>query len=135
MKNRIKHLFRFLWIFATFGQRTDEEVLVIKADTFLSNRGSERGLGTWSVLDQIAIPELAQQGVQVELVELSPEWKTPMGGLRKRDWEMHLSFTKAIGGVTSLKAFHTYGKKLQEQFGKRAFRHFTNVDMRSLTKS
>jgi hypothetical protein len=136
LKNRIKHIFRFLWIFAAIGKSspTDEEVLVVEAETFLDNRVSERGLGTWSVLEQIVFPILTQLGVQVEMVELSPEWKTPMGGLRKRDWEIHLSFTKEIGGAASLKAFQTYGSKLQKRHGKRGFRYFLNVDMRMLTK-
>lgn len=137
LKKRVKHFLRFLWIFAASGylKETDTGYLVVDAETFHANRGSETGLTTWSYLEHTISPALAKFGMQVDLVELAKEWKTPMGGLRKAGWEIRLSFTNKIGGLASLKAFQTFGKKLQEKYGKRAFRYFADVDMQLLAKA
>ncbi len=136
LKNRVKVFLRFLWIFAAAGnlKETNGGYLVVDAKTFYDNRGSETGLTQWPYLEQVHYPTLAQYGVQPELVELTKEWKAPMGGLRKAGWEMKLSFTKKLGGLASLKAFQTFGKKLFKKYGKQAFRYFNEVDMRLLTE-
>ncbi|MFX0168600.1 MAG: DUF3795 domain-containing protein [Candidatus Hodarchaeota archaeon] len=137
LKKRVKHFFRFLWIFAAFSthEETNGGFLVVDAETFHNNRGSETGLTTWSFLDQVITPTLKPYGIQVQLVDLNPNWKTPTGALRKSGWELNLTFTKKIGGLTSLKAFQMYGKKLLEKHEDRAFRYFSDVDMQPLTKT
>jgi hypothetical protein len=137
LKTRVKTLFRFIWIFAIFGKlsQTDEAALVIDAETFQKNKKSETALSRWDALEQMVFPTLAKIGLQAELVELAEEWKVPTGYLRNKGWEIKLAFTKKSGGKTSLKALQTYGKKLTEKYGKRAFRYFKDVDMRALTET
>ncbi len=136
LKNRVKHLFRFIWIFAIQGKwiETNGGSLVVDSETFLKNRGSESGLSHWVRLEETIFPNLAKAEVQAKLVELTPDWKVPTGYLRSTGWEMKLSFTKKIGVGTSLRALQTYGKKLDEKYGKRAFRYFADVDMRLLAE-
>lgn len=137
LKTRVKTLFRFIWILTTFGKlsQTDEDSLVIDAETFQKNKKSETALSRWDALEQMVFPTLAKIGLQAELVELAEEWKVPTGYLRSKGWEIKLSFTKKSGGKASLKALQTYGKKLTEKYGKRAFRYFKDVDMRVLTET
>jgi hypothetical protein len=137
LKTRVKTLFRFIWILTTFGEleETDAGALVVDAKTFQKNKGSETVLSRWDALEQMVFPTLAKVNVQAELVELAEEWKVPTGYLRSKGWEMKLVFTKKSGGIASLEALQTYGKKLNEKYGKRAFRYFLDVDMRALTET
>lgn len=138
LKNRVKNIFRFLWIFAAHGSlmESDGGFLLVDAKTYNENRGTETGLSSWNFINGVVIPNLMEFGVIIELVELAEDWKVvPSGYLRKKGWEMKLSFTEQIRGLAGLKAFQIFGKKLEEKYGKRAFRYFANVDMRLLIKS
>ena len=137
LKTRVKTLFRFLWIVARFGKpdKADDQAIVVDAETFLKNRGSESGLSRWPNLEQMVFPALAKVNVQAELVELAEEWRVPTGYLRSKGWEMKLAFNKKSGGIAGVKAFQSYGKKLDAKYGKRAFRYFKDVDMRVLTET
>jgi hypothetical protein len=137
LKNRVRYLFRFLSIFAIHGQleETNGKALVVDPETYKDNRGSETGLMSLSRLENVIFPNLAKAGIETEIVELAKDWKVPTGYLRIRGWEMKLAFAKEIGGLASLKAFQTFGKKLNEKYGKRVFRFFKDVDMRLLTEN
>ena len=134
LKSRVKHLFRFLWILAAFGKMDEpnDGVLVIDAETFQKNRGSESGLSRWTGLEQIIFTTLAKLGIKAEIVEISKDWKVPSGYLRSKGWEIKLAFTKKGERETNLKAFQIYANKLHEKYGKQAFRYFSNIDMRVL---
>jgi hypothetical protein len=137
LKNRVKHLFRFLWIFAAHGKLREGngQRLVVNPKTYKANRGNETSLMVESTLENVIFPNLAKVGIEGQIVKLAKDWKVPTGYLRIRGWEMRLSFTKKAGGVAGLKAFQSYGRKLREQYDKRAFRYFVNIDMRPLTKA
>ncbi len=137
LKKRIKHFSRFLWIFAAFGklEKSDGGYLVVDPQIYHAHRGSETGLTTWSFLEQVIFPILAEKGVQIEFVELDGEWQLPMGGLQKHGWEMKLSFSPKIGEQASLMAYQNFGDKLQRKYKKRAFRFFSEVDMRIFTEA
>lgn len=137
LKNRVKYLFRFLWIFAVHGklQETNGQTLVVDPETYKGNRGSETGLMSLSVLENIIFPNLVKVGVKARIVELAKDWKVPTGYLRMRGWEMKIAFSKKIGSVASLKALQAYGNALEEKYAKRAFQYFANVDMTVLAEN
>ena len=43
-----------------------------------------------------------------------------------------MTFDEKAGRTAALKALQTYAKKLDEKHGKKAFRHFQNVNMQVL---
>jgi hypothetical protein len=47
---------------------------------------------------------------------------------------MRMSFEEMAGGIAGLKALHTYAKRLDDKYGKKAYRNFSNVDMQVLSK-
>lgn len=132
LKNRIPHFMRFLWILGRFGEFKEDNGahLVVDAKTYIDNRGSEKTLATWSYVKDVIFKILPEFGVHGELVPLIKRWKTAMEGLRQKGWTMKMSFDESVGGVDILKALQTYTRKLDEKYGKRAFRYFQNVDMR-----
>ena len=134
LQNRVKYLFRFLLILAVHGklQEKNGRALVVDPETYRDNRGSETALMSVSTLENVIFPNLAKVGMEAEIVKLANDWKVPTGYLRRRGWEMKLIFTKKIGGLATLKALQNYGKALEEKFGKRAFRYFSDVDMNIL---
>lgn len=136
LKNRMPYFLRFLWIFGRFGEFKDENGahLVVDAKTFLESRGKERTLGDWNFVENVIIKVLQGFGVHNELVPLDAGWKTNRGGLRKKGWVLKISFGKAAGGIGSLRALQTYSLKLDEKYGKKAFKFFSNVDMSVLAK-
>lgn len=137
LQNRVKYLFRFLWIFAIHGklQETNGKALVVDPDVYKSNRGSETALMSVSTLENVIFPNLVKAGMKAEIDKLDKDWKVPTGYLRIRGWEMKLVFTKKIGGLAGLKALYEYGKALLKKYGKRAFQYFTNIDMTVLIDS
>jgi hypothetical protein len=76
---------------------------------------------------------LGEHGVHCEHVPLEEEgWLTPGGALRKSGWCMEMSFDDEAGGVLALKALQSYATRLDEKYGKTAFRYFSKADMRVL---
>jgi hypothetical protein len=136
LKRRIPHFLRFLWILGRFGEFKDENggYIVVDAMSFIDNRGNERTLGDWNFVEKIIIKVLLGFGVHSKLIPMDKEWKTKGGALRKEGWELKISFDKAAGGVSALTALRTYSLKLDEKFGKKAFKFFSNVDMSVLAK-
>jgi hypothetical protein len=137
LKNRVKYLFRFLWIFAAHAKLdiSNGSTLVIDPAMYKANRGSETGLMTVRTLEGVIFPNLLKVGIKAKMNELTKEWRLPSGYLRVRGWEMRMSFTEKVGRLASLKAFQNYGLALEEKYGKRAFRYFKNVDMSVLVDS
>ena len=74
-------------------------------------------------------------GVHCEHVPLMEEgWLTPGGALRREGWFMKMSFDDNAGGVSALNALQSYTTRLGEKYGKRAFKYFSQADMRVLGK-
>ena len=140
LKNRIPHFLRFLWIFGRFGDlKTEDGVhLVVDAKTYIDNRGSEKTLATWSFVKDVIIKILSEFGVRCERVVLKgakeKDLVTPGGYLRGKGWVVMMTFDEKAGGVAALRALKNYSKKLDEKYGKKAFRYFAKIDMRVLSR-
>lgn len=141
LEQRMTHVLRFLWIFGCFGKFNEENGshLTVDAATFLANRGSEKRLALWLFVKDTVFKVLLEFGVQCDRVALKgvkeEDLTTGTGYMRSKGWTMKMAFKKKIGGASTLKALQTYAKRLDEKFGKKAFQHFSNVDMQVMAKS
>ena len=76
---------------------------------------------------------LGEYGAHGEHVPLAEEgWLTPTNALRRSGWYLRLAFDDAVGGALALDALQTYAARLDEAYGKAAFRRFSRADMRVL---
>jgi hypothetical protein len=141
LKKRIPYFLRHMWLLGRFGEFKNENGahLAVDAETYIDNRGSQKTLSSWSFVENTILKHLAGFGIRCERVALEgvkeKELATPTGALRKKGWVMTMTIDNAIGGVATLKALQTYTKKLDEKYGKKAFRYFSNVDMRVLREN
>jgi len=139
--SRRAHVLRFLWILGGFGKLEKEKsaCLVVDAKSYEANRGSEKTLAIWSFVKDTVFKVLSEFGICCERVALKgvkeEDLATGTGYLRSRGWVMKISFEEKIGGAAALKALQTYAKKLDEKYGKKAFQHFSIVDMRILLEN
>jgi hypothetical protein len=138
LENRRVHVLRFLWILGCYGKFEKEKdvSLVVDAGSYEANRGSEKSLAIWSFVKDTVFKVLSEFGVCCERVALSgvkeEDLATGTGYLRSRGWVMKMSFEEKIGGMTALKALQVYTRRLDEEYSKKAFQHFSNVDMQIL---
>jgi hypothetical protein len=132
LKKRRRHLLKILWAFGLFGESKEEDGshLVMDSETYLAQKihsGYSRMEDYFRVLEEY--------GVHCEHVPLTEEgWLTPGGALRKGGWFIKMSFDDDAGGVSALEALQSYAARLDENYGKRAFRYFSQADMRVLLK-
>lgn len=133
LKERRRWVFRFLWVFGLFGELREEggSHLAVYGETF-----SVQKIPYWMSLEIVGryFKILKEHGVHCEHVPLTNEWLTPRGHLRRKGWLMKMFFDDSAGGVSALKALKSYVTKLDEKYGKRAFRYFSDVDMRVLSE-
>jgi hypothetical protein len=125
-------LLKILWAFGRFGEPKEEDGshLVIDGETYLAQKIHSSYL---RVKDYFKA--LEEYGVHCEHVPLTEEgWLTPGGALRKRGWFMKMSFDDDASGVSTPEALQSYAARLDENYGKRAFRYFSQADMRVLSK-
>jgi hypothetical protein len=138
LENQKAHVLRFLWILGNYG-KSENEYLVVDAETFLSNRGKEKKLAILSFVEDAVFRVLSDFGICCELVASGRVKKgdltTGTGYLRKKGWVMKMSFEPKVGGKTALGALQTFVKKLDKEYGSRAFRRFQNADMTVLLKT
>ena len=136
LKNRIPVFMRTLWVLGRFGKLKEEDGvhLVVDAKTYLDNRGNPR----WSFVKDVLFKILSEFEVRCERVVLKgakeKDLTTPGGYLRGKGWMVRMTFDGKAGGVVVLRALQAYAKRLDEKYGKRAFRHFSNADMQILRK-
>jgi len=136
--NRRAHVLRFLWILGRYGKFEKEKSahLVVDARTYEANRGSEKTLAIWSFVKDTVFKVLSESGVCCELAALKgvkeEDLTTGTGYLRSKGWVMKMSFEEKIGGMATLKALQTYTRRLDEKYGKKAFKHFSDADMQIL---
>jgi hypothetical protein len=132
LQKRRRHLLKLLWAFGRFGKLKKEEGgphLVIDGETYLAQRIHSSYA---RVKDYLEV--LGEHGVHCSHVPLEEEgWLTPGGALRKGGWCMEMSFDDEAGGVLALKALQSYATRLDEKYGKTAFRYFSKADMRVLS--
>ncbi len=137
LKTRRAHLLRFLWILGCYGKFEKKNAhLVVDATTYESNRGSEKTLAIWSFVKDTVFKVLSEFGVSCERVALKgvkeEDLATGTGYLRSKGWVMIMSFEEKVGGKAALKALQTYTRRLEEKYGKKAFRHFSDANMQIL---
>jgi hypothetical protein len=132
------HILRFLWIFANYGKFEKENGtwLVVDAESYHANRGTEKTLSIWSFVEDAVFKSLSNFGVCCERVALkgvkNEDLTTGTGYLRNRGWVMRMAFDENIGGTAALKALRTYAKRLDKEYGSKAFQRFRDADMRIL---
>jgi hypothetical protein len=139
LENLRAHVLRFLWIFGSYGRFESAKTprLVVDADIYFANRGSEKTLAIWSFVEDTVFKVLANYGVCCERVALegvkTEDLTTGTGYLRYKGWVMKMSFAEKIGGAAALKALQNYARRLDEKYGKKAFQHFRSADMQNLS--
>jgi hypothetical protein len=138
LETRRMHVLRFLWIHGCYGEfkNNGNAHLVVGAETYEANRGSEKRLAIWSFVKDNVISILSEFGVYCELVALKgvkeENLMTGTGYLRSRGWTMTMSFGEGMGGAAALKSIRTYVRRLDGKYGRKAFKHFVDADMRVL---
>jgi len=141
LENQRAHVLRFLWMLGSCGKfdKDKNACLVIDAKTYIANRGSEKTLATWSFLKDAVFGALAELGVSCERVASKgvkeTELVTGTGYLRSKGWVVQVSFDEKIGGSAALKALQIYARRIDKEYGKRAFRRFQDADMRILAEA
>jgi hypothetical protein len=132
------HVLRFLWVLGNYGKFEKEKSapLMIDARTYLASRGSEKTLAIWSFLKDTVFRVLSEFGVSCERIASKgvkeEDLVTGTDYLRRTGWIIKMSFDEKIGGTAVLNALQTYTRKLNKGYGKTAFKHFQDVDMRIL---
>ena len=61
---------------------------------------------------------------------MKKELATDTGYLRDKGWVMTMAFSEKVGGLSALKALQTYAEKLDKKYQKKAFKYFSDIDMR-----
>lgn len=139
LENLSAHVLRFLWILASYGRLEEKNgQIVVDAQTYIANRGSEKTLAIWSFVERTVFTALSKFGVWCERVALKgvkdEELTTGTGYLRDKGWVMALAFKDSAGGVAALKAVQTYSVAVNKKYGKKAFTRFRQADMQVLLK-
>ncbi len=111
---------------------------MVDARTYEGNRGSEKTLAIWFFVKETVFKVLSEFGVCCERVALKgvkeEDLATGTGYLRSKGWIMKMSFEEEIGGTAALKALQAYTRKLEEKYGKKAFKHFSDANMQILSE-
>jgi hypothetical protein len=138
LENRRVHVLRFLWILGCYGKfkNNKTEHLVVDAEVYEANRGSEKKLAIWPFVKDNVIRILSEFGVSCRLVALEgvreEDLLTGTGYMRNKGWIITMSFEENIGGTAALNALQVYAQSLERKYGKKAFHHFVNADMQIL---
>jgi len=130
LKKRRQHLIKILWAFGLFGECKEEggSHLVVDSETYLAQKIQSN----YSTVKEY-FKVLEEYGVHCKHVPLTEDgWLTPKGALRKGGWLLKMSLDDDAGGVSALEALQSYTAKLDEEYGKAAFRYFSKADMRVL---
>jgi hypothetical protein len=141
LKSRMPDFLRFLWILGRFSEFKEENGahLVVNAKAYIANRGSEKRLASWPYVEKTVfkiLPEFAVRCERVAWEEVKEkDLTTGTGYLRDTGWVMTMTFDEKVGGVAALRALQTYTRKLDEKYGRKAFRYFSTVDMQILSEN
>jgi hypothetical protein len=133
LKKRRRHLLKMLWAFGCFGELEQEggPHIVLDSETYLAQKIHS---GYLAVKDYFKA--LGEYGVRCEHVPVEEEgWLTPGNALREGGWYMTMSFDEDAGGVPAMNALRAYAARLDEAYGKNAFRRFSRADMQVLGDS
>ena len=133
-KKRIQWILKFLWAVGLHGKLGNSYIAVD------GEKISAEKIPYWMDLNIVKthLDLMKQFGVHSEHVPLTKKkssWLTSKGHLRKKGWFITVSFNNKGGGTTTLKALKKYAAKLDQKYGKKAFRYFSNVDMQVLAET
>lgn len=139
LKERRQWIFRSLWTFGLFGKLEEEDGSHLRIDSEIF---SEQKIPYWMDLQIVGryFKTLKEHGVHCEHVPLTKEkhgkkgWLSPTGHLRKEGWFLKMFFDDKAGGASALKALKSYTVILNEKYGKKSYRYFSNLDMQVLSK-
>jgi len=139
LENLKAHVLRFLWIIGRYGEFQKDHSLVVDAETYIANRGGEKSLAIWSFVEDGVFKVLSEFGVCCERVVsegvAAEDLTTGTGYLRRKGWELQVSFEENVGGAAALKALQTYARRLDREYGAKAFRRFRDADMQVLLET
>ena len=130
LKKRRRYLLKVLWAFGCCGELEEEggPHLVLNSEAYLAQKTHSNYL---VVKDYFKA--LGEYGVRCEHVPIEEDgWLTPTNALRKGGWYVKMSLDEDAGGVLVLEALRTYASRLDEAYGKNAFRRFSRADMQVL---
>jgi hypothetical protein len=139
LKQRRSWLLKLLWVFGLLGELEGGEGarphLVVDSQGYYTEKlhSDYSTVKGW-------MEALRAYGVQGEIVPLvETGWLTPTGALRQKvgrkgspAWLMELSIDEQAGGAGALAALKGYAARLDEAYGKSAYRYFAQADMRNL---
>lgn len=133
LKKKREYFLKLLWTFGLWGELKEENGshLVVDSETYTAQKIPSSSY--YSRVVKHYFGTLEEYGVHCEIVPLMESgWLTPGGALREKGWLMKMAFDDSAGGVSALKALQSYTARLNEEYGKEAFRRFSKVDMRVL---
>lgn len=138
LDNLKAHVMRFLWILANCGRLEEKDSrIVVDAQTYIDNRGTEKTLAIWSFVENSVFKILSQFGINCERITLKgfkvEDLTTGTGYLRTKGWAITMSIEDTSGGIDALRALQTYSSKVNKKYGKKAFVRFREVDMNVLS--
>jgi hypothetical protein len=129
-KNR-KQLLKISWAVGQYGKLKDDDGshLILSSEIY-----ADQKISSYYSKVQEYFRLFEKYGVHCEVLPQKEKgWLTPTGALRTTGWLMKLSFDEKLGGSLTVKALKNYATKLDEKYGKNAFRYFSKGDMRILT--
>lgn len=126
LETKREQLLKVLWVIILYGTLKPGNYLELDAKTFLSQK-------TGGMYDKLieSFNELKKFSIYCEIVPLIEKgWLTPMGGLRKNGWFIKLTFGERPEEIKELKSCKEYVLRLNNKYGKRAFRYFNIANLR-----
>jgi hypothetical protein len=131
LKKQLRWIVEFLWIVGLFGELGNSYIAVD------GEKIAAQKIPYWMDMDIVRrhFGVLKGLGVHCEHVPLTKKknsWLTARGHLRKTGWFIRVILDSTAGDMATLKALKSYATRLDEKYGKRAFRYFSNADMQVL---
>ena len=131
-----KYLIKLLQLFGAKGELVkdqDKEYLEINSDDYFKDM---KGIRFYSSLEGVGhrLEIFENNGINVEIF---PEKDlndiiTPTKALRKKGWNMRLSYREEKLKLTNVKVLQEYAQKLNGEYGKKSYGYFSKADMRIL---
>jgi hypothetical protein len=139
IKRRKAVIFRLLWILALHGELDDTGTMMLDSIAISTHKKGTSGFPNTENAWLRLLAMMRSEGVEGEIVPQTDELYSGLGWLRDRipktqdsAWFLRLDFRAEIGGHDALRWLQEYGRRLEEEHGKRAYGRFRKVDMRAL---
>ena len=132
LEERRQDLLKMLWTFGSAGEVHGQGTQLVIDDR---DWRAEKLPGQHTRVMRL-LATLGEHGVSCTFRPLGGGWLLPSGWLRHRSqawdagWQMTLSFEEAAGGAAALRALSDYAQALEGEFGNKAYRRFSQADLR-----